>query len=56
MQAYWLQFAKQGDPNRTGLPRWPTFVDAGASPTVMRLAPEPGLIAVPRREQLAFAA
>lgn len=56
MQAYWLQFAKHGDPNRAGLPHWPTFVDAGASPTVMRLAPEPGLIDVPRREQLAFAA
>ena len=56
MQTYWLQFAKHGDPNGTALPHWPPFVDAGASPTVMRLAPEPGLIDVPRREQLAFAA
>ena len=56
MQAYWLQFAKSGNPNGDALPRWPTFVDEGASPTVMRLAPEPGLIDVPRREQLAFAA
>jgi para-nitrobenzyl esterase len=56
MQAYWLQFAKGGDPNRAGLPRWPTFVDRGSAPTVMCLAPEPGLIDVPRREQLAFAA
>lgn len=56
MQTYWLQFAKHGDPNGTALPHWPPFVDAGASPTVMRLAPEPGLIDVPRREQLTFAA
>jgi len=56
MQAYWLQFAKSGNPNGDALPPWPTFVDAGDSPTVMRLAPEPRLIDVPRREQLAFAA
>ena len=56
MQAYWLQFAKGGDPNLAGLPHWPTFADTGSAPTVMRLAPEPGLIDVPRREQLAFAA
>jgi para-nitrobenzyl esterase len=56
MQAYWLQFAKRGDPNGAGLPPWPAFVEESASPTVMRLAPEPVLIDVPRREQLAFAA
>jgi len=56
LQAYWLQFAKGGDPNRAGLPHWPTFADTGSAPTVMRLAPEPGLIDLPRRDQLAFAA
>ena len=55
MQAYWLQFAKAGNPNRVDLPQWPEFSDDGASPTVMRLAPDPGLIEVPRRAQLAFA-
>ena len=54
MQAYWLQFAKGGNPNRAGLPHWPGFVDAEGSPTVMRLAPDPGPIGVRRREQLAF--
>jgi para-nitrobenzyl esterase len=50
MQAYWLRFAATGDPNATGLPAWPRFADA--RPTVLRIAPEPSVIAVPRREQL----
>lgn len=26
MSAYWVQFAKTGNPNRTGLPEWPAYV------------------------------
>jgi para-nitrobenzyl esterase len=55
MQAWWLQFARQGNPNGPELPHWPQFVDAGSTATVMRLAPEPGPIDVPRRLHLAFA-
>jgi para-nitrobenzyl esterase len=55
MQAYWLQFAREGNPNRAGLAHWPPFVDAAATPAVMRLAPEPGPVDVPRRLHLAFA-
>ena len=25
MSAYWVQFAKTGNPNRTGLPEWPAY-------------------------------
>ena len=53
MQAQWLRFAHTGDPNGPGLPTWPRFDDDRA--TVMRLAPEPRLIDVPRREHLALA-
>ncbi len=52
MQAAWLRFAKTGRPDGDGLPEWPTFADGTA--TVMRLAPEPELVDVPRREHLEF--
>ena len=52
MQQLWLQFAKTGDPNGPELPKWPRFDDT--RPTVMRLAPTPSLIDVPRRAHLSF--
>ena len=36
-QGYWTNFAKTGDPNGPGLPRWPAFTQA--SPQVMNIAP-----------------
>lgn len=53
MQAHWLQFAKTGDPNGSGLATWPRFKDG--APTILRLAPQTELIDVPRRAQLALA-
>jgi para-nitrobenzyl esterase len=53
MQSYWLHFAKAGDPNGAGMPHWPRFDDR--APSVLRLAPEPGVIDVPRRAHLSLA-
>ena len=52
MQSRWLAFARSGDPNVAGQPRWPRFDDARR--TVLRLAAQCATIAVPRREQLLF--
>ncbi len=52
MQSLWLSFAKTGRPKSEAAPPWPTFDDA--APTVLRLAPAPSLVDVPRREQLAL--
>ena len=53
MQALWLRFVHAGDPDGPGLPHWPHFDDADA--TVLRLAGEPRLVDVPRREHLVLA-
>jgi para-nitrobenzyl esterase len=40
MQSYWTNFAKTGDPNSAGLPRWPAYDPTGKW-QVMHLSPHP---------------
>jgi para-nitrobenzyl esterase len=40
MQQYWTNFAKTGDPNGTGLAKWPAY-SAATGWQVMYLKPEP---------------
>jgi para-nitrobenzyl esterase len=44
MSSYWSNFAKSGNPNGAGLPRWPAY--QSSSHTTMRLGSHPGPIPV----------
>jgi len=51
MSSYWVNFARNGDPNGSGLPPWPAFTDA--EPQAMHFDQTPGTRpGVPNYEQL----
>jgi para-nitrobenzyl esterase len=42
--AYWVAFAKQGDPNTAGLPRWPQVTATGSELLdFSNRGPQPGM-------------
>ncbi|GET33599.1 carboxylic ester hydrolase [Prolixibacter bellariivorans] len=50
MATYWTNFAKYGDPNGEGLPKWPAFSDA--NPEVMYFSQTPHVGPVPSAKSL----
>jgi para-nitrobenzyl esterase len=52
LSGYWLNFARTGDPNGTGLPLWPTFSEAPEQ--VMELGTPSGMTARPRPEAIDY--
>jgi para-nitrobenzyl esterase len=53
MQKYWSNFAKTGDPNGEGLPKWPTY-NGDSGWQVMHLTPEPMAEADAQRNRYLF--
>lgn len=50
ISSYWTNFAKNGNPNRAGLPAWPAFTDANQQ--VMNLNDPSRAVPVPNLEKL----
>ncbi|MGP0074652.1 MAG: carboxylesterase/lipase family protein [Bryobacteraceae bacterium] len=50
ISSYWVNFAKAGDPNGSGLPQWPAFTNTSAQ--VMNLDDPPKAIDVPNLQKL----
>jgi len=53
MAAYWTNFAKAGDPNGNGLPRWPIYARQTGDP-VMHLSAHPAFQPDPNRARYEF--
>jgi para-nitrobenzyl esterase len=50
MMSYWVNFAKTGDPNGAGVPRWPAFTNS--NPQVMNLNDASKAVSVPNVDKL----
>lgn len=52
VSSYWVNFARNGDPNGAGLPEWSAYDPAKG--TIMHLAADPGMIPPASPEKVAF--
>jgi para-nitrobenzyl esterase len=48
MAGYWTNFAKTGDPNGPGLPKWPAFRSASPEAMIFRGSPQAGALPDPK--------